>query len=60
MKGLSEKGIVFEEEVVGGYLVSIRSTQMDEKSWDSFSDALNWAIRTIAQCKKEDVRIEVE
>jgi hypothetical protein len=59
MKGLSEKGIVFEEEIIGGYIVSIRSSPMDEGSWNSFYEALNWAIRTIAQCKKEDIRIEV-
>jgi hypothetical protein len=59
MKALAERGIVLEEEIVGGYLVSIKSSSMDEKSWDEFSNGLEWAIRTIAQCKKEDVRIEV-
>jgi hypothetical protein len=59
MKALAERGIVLEEEIVGGYLVSIKSSSMDEKSWDEFSSGLEWAIRTIAQCKKEDVRIEV-
>jgi hypothetical protein len=56
---MSEKGIVFEEEIVGNYVVSIKSSTMDEKAWNELYDALNWSLRTIAQCKKEDIKIEV-
>jgi hypothetical protein len=61
MKGIASKyGVKFEEEMLAGNVVEIRATDMDEKQYDEFEKALNWVLRTINNCPKEDIKIWVE
>jgi hypothetical protein len=61
IKGIANKhGVKFEEEIVAGNVVEIRATDMDEKLYSEFEKALNWVLRTINNCPKEDVKIWVE
>lgn len=61
MKGLSEKhGIRFEEEVVGGHIVALLTSDMPDVCYDEFEGALNWSLRTIFRCNKNEVKVWVE
>lgn len=56
--------VSFDEDIVGGHVVAVgvgtSSLDVQEKVLKDLQGPLEWALRTIAKCKPEEVKVSVE